>query len=107
MGGTAATDRDYLSVIASASDAIHAATKQEWIASSQVLLAMTALGLMKIRERRHDGGDEKARKRQGKTDRPRRPHCDSRLNRRTHSRHSCRTGVWHRDELDRRFHIEG
>jgi hypothetical protein len=30
MGGTAATDRDYLSVIASASEAIHAATKQEW-----------------------------------------------------------------------------
>src|SRR6267378_7721450 len=43
-GRTAATDREYLSVIASASEAIHAATKQEWIASSQVLLAMTAFG---------------------------------------------------------------
>src|SRR5260370_15316951 len=54
-GRTATTDREYLSVIASASEAIHAATKQEWIASSQVLLAMTALGQMKIRERRHVG----------------------------------------------------
>src|SRR6266705_2092967 len=42
-------------VIASASEAIHAATKQEWIASSLTLLAMTALGQMKIRERRHVG----------------------------------------------------
>ena len=56
---------------------------------------------------RHLGRDEEARRQGRKTDRPRRPHRDSRIDRRAHPRHPRRADLRHRGELDRRAHAEG